>query len=499
MTEGKFMDTLFFTNQEKDKKEFSYEVNATLEALKDAFDTDKCYKGASPFDVKKEVSSIDALPNVGLGFDKALETIQKKVFPYLVFPPSKTYMAHLHSPTLIEGISSEMIIGAFNQSMDSWDQGPGSTNVEIHIINTLLSLFGYKHGDGAFTSGGSQSNLTALFLARDTKLKDLGFDARNNPLGDYSTKLVCYTSEISHFSFDKAAHLLGLGYKNVRHIKVDKAFRMDIDDLETQIESDIRNGLIPFMVVATVGTTDFGSIDPLNEIAKLCKKHNVYMHSDAAYGSALIMSEKYRERLNGIEESDSITIDFHKMFLLPISCSAIIVKNKEYLDPLSFHAVYLNREDEEEKGYDNLVSKGLQTTRRFDALKVLFSFLVRGKKGFNEIVSKSVDNAKYFYEALKKDKEFKVYNDPEISAVIFRYIGNGKKSKSDIDKANKEIRHYLMHKEGCFIGETEVDGAVCLKTTLLNPRLDFKDMDVLLNLIKKHPVTFKSIFSNPAL
>ena len=169
------------------------------------------------------------------------------------------------------------------------------------------------------------------------------------------------------------------------------------------------------------------------------------------------------------------------MFLLPISCSAIIVKNKNYLDPLSFRAVYLNREEEEELGYENLVSKGLQTTRRFDSLKVLFSFMVRGAKGFDEIVSKSVENAEYLYEKLKNDSDFETFNKPEISAVIFRYVG----SSSDLNNLNKNIRHALMHMCGIFIGETETDGKTTLKTTLLNPRTEKKDLDELVCKIKE--------------
>ncbi|MDD6957376.1 MAG: aspartate aminotransferase family protein [Sphaerochaetaceae bacterium] len=475
------MSNYFFTDEGSDKKVFKEQIQKTLDVLEQTYDTPKCYKGALPEEVKKEITSIDVLPDEGMGFDKALNVLKEKVLPYMVFPPSKTYMAHLHSPALSEGVVSELIIGAYNQSMDSWDQGPAATNVEIHVINKLCSLFGFNNGDGAITSGGSQSNLTALFLARDAKLADLGFDAKHNALGDWSKKLVCYTSEISHFSFDKASHLLGLGYNAVRHVKTDSCYRMDINDLRNKVETDIKNGLVPFAVVATVGTTDFGSIDPLVEIHKICSEYGMYMHSDAAYGSALIMSSKYKNRISGIEYSDSITIDFHKMFLLPISCSAIIVKNKNYLDPLSFRAVYLNREEEEELGYENLVSKGLQTTRRFDSLKVLFSFMVRGAKGFDEIISKSVENAEYLYEKLKNDSDFETFNKPEISAVIFRYVG----SSSDLNNLNKNIRHALMHMCGIFIGETETEGKTTLKTTLLNPRTEKKDLDELVCKIKE--------------
>lgn len=478
------MDRLFFSNDEFDKEIFRYEVSETLNALDKAFDTDECYKGAHPDEVKKDITSIDMLPVKGIGFDEALEVIEKKVFPHMVFPPSKTYMAHLHSPALVEGICSELIIGAFNQSMDSWDQGPAATNVELEVVNTLCKLYGFKNGDGAITSGGSQSNLTALFLARDNKLLSLGFDARNNPLGEWSEKLVCYTSEISHFSSDKAMHLMGLSYKNLRHIKVDDTFSMDAKELEKTIKEDIKNGFVPFCIVATVGTTDFGSIDPLEEITQIAKKYSILVHADAAYGSALIMSNEYKTRLKGIEKVDSITVDFHKMFLLPISCSAILVRNNSYLDPLSFHAVYLNREEDEEEGYDNLVSKGLQTTRRFDALKVLFSFMARGRDGFDAIVSKSLKNAEYFYTTLKNHPDFEVLTPPMISAVIFRVVN----PKANEDLLNKKVRHVLMHEKGTFIGETVVNSKVFLKTTLLNPKLDKKDLDSLIE--EMHKIAF---------
>lgn len=473
---------LFFTENKKDKKLLKEQLKKTFKSLYKVFNTPKCYNGAKPAVVEAAVGSIDMLPSDGIGFDEALKTLEEKVYPYMVYPPSKNYMAHLHSPVLIESISSELILNTFNQSMDSWDQGPASTNVEEKVINTLCSLFGYEEGDGAMTSGGSQSNLTAMFLARDAKLKEFGFDARNVPLASWSEKLVCYVSEISHFSFDKAAHLLGLSYKNVRHIVTDDRYKMDAEELERAIKEDIEAGLVPFLVVATVGTTDFGSIDPIERIAKLCRKYKVYLHSDAAYGGALALTDKYKKHLQGIEYSDSITVDFHKMFLLPISCSCILVRHKDYLEPLSYHAVYLNREDEESDGYTNLVSKGLQTTRRFDALKVLFSFLVRGKKGYDEIVAKNIENAKYFYRILKRDRAFEVLNDPELSAVVFRVVYKKKGLKHhnrniDANALNKNIRHNLMHEKGIFIGETEVNGHVYLKTTILNPRLEKSDLD----------------------
>ena len=178
---------------------------------------------------------------------------------------------------------------------------------------------------------------------------------------------------------EKSAHVLGLGYECVVKVPVDSRKKMDLAALKQLIEKDKAEDNIPFLLVATVGTTDFGSIDPLKELSELCKANGMWLHADAAYGSGVILSQKYNNRIAGLNLCDSITVDFHKMFLLPISSSAVLVKNGKTFDALTIHADYLNREEDEEDGYTNLVDKSLQTTRRFDALKVWMSFQMRGK------------------------------------------------------------------------------------------------------------------------
>ena len=133
-----------------------------------------------------------------------------------------------------------------------------------------------------------------------------------------------YTSEISHFSMEKSCHIMGLGYKSVVKVPVDDHKRMGVAALRSLIDADLKAGNIPFLIVATVGTTDFGSIDPLQALADLARQHNMWLHADAAYGSGVIMSEKYRDRVSALALCDSITVDFHKMFLMPISCSAVL-------------------------------------------------------------------------------------------------------------------------------------------------------------------------------
>jgi L-2,4-diaminobutyrate decarboxylase len=293
-----------------------------------------------------------------------------------------------------------------------------------------------------------------------------------------------YASEISHFSMEKSAHLMGLGYECVVKVPVNEAMQMDVKALEALIEKDLADGKLPFCIAATVGTTDFGSIDPLNELRALCDRYGMWLHADAAYGSGVVLSRKYAHRVAGLALADSITVDFHKMFLLPISCSASLIRDKRNFDALTIHADYLNREEDEEDGYINLVNKSMQTTRRFDALKVWISFKMRGADGWSELITKCIDNAAYFYGKLAENEDVEVITAPEISSVVFRVLPRAGQSE-DADTMNKRVRRALLHHHGVVIGQTVCYGNVCLKFTLLNPLQSHEKLDELLALILK--------------
>ena len=476
------MENLFLTSDKKAKKEYKKLITKTAAAIADAFVNESAYSGPTPDELKKIVEQNSILPEHGLGWDKVFALTKEKVLPNLLRTPSTEYMPHLHGPSLLETISSELIISTFNQSMDSWDQSPVATEIEVETIRHLCTLYGYDPAtsDGVFTSGGSQSNQTALLLARDWYCnKHLNYDVKKYGLDEKTSKLRMYTSEISHFSMEKSCHIMGLGYKSVVKVPVDERKRMDVAALRSLIDADLKAGNIPFLIVATVGTTDFGSIDPLEELNKLAREHNMWLHADAAYGSGVIMSEKYRDRVSALKLCDSITVDFHKMFLMPISCSAVLLKDGSTFEALTIHADYLNREEDEEDGYTNLVDKSMQTTRRFDALKVWTSFQARGRDGWSKIITTSMDNAAYLYGILKNDPDFEVITEPEISSVVFRY-----KKGSDPDIINKKVRRTLIHEHGTIIGQTISNGHVCLKFTLLNPRITHAKLDELKALIK---------------
>lgn len=466
-------------SESKDVQErFKEMIGETLSSIFRSFSDGSAFSGIDPNDLRQKVRGLGFLPEHGRGFEAVLKDTEDVILPHLLRTWSVDYMPHLHSPALTETICSELIISCFNDSMDSWDQGPAATELEESMVHGLAGLFGLPEGtsDGCFTSGGSQSNITALIAARDWFCRErLGWDVKADGLPPEFRRLRVYTSEISHFSMDKASHILGMGYGAVRKIPVDDRCRVDIAAFERMLEEDVASGLLPFCAVATFGTTDFGSVDDAVSMRRICDRYGMHLHGDAAYGSGLIMSGKYRDRVSALSLCDSITIDFHKMFLMPISCSAILVRDAELLRCFELHADYLNREEDEEDGYINLVGKSMQTTRRFDALKVHMAFQARGKDGFGKIIDTAVENAAYLYGRISSDDDFIAPVEPEMSSVVFALKGG--------DEVNKRVRRLLLA-EGTVIGQTVKDGRVMLKFTLLNPNLTHETIDSIIDRIK---------------
>ena len=474
-------DNLFLTGSSSSKDEYIRMISDTAKAVTEAFPDGTAYSGKSPQELREIIGKNEILPEHGEGWNAVLSSIRTDILPNLLRTSSPFYAAHLHSPALLETVASELIISTFNQSMDSWDQSPAATETEVLVTEKLCSMFGYgRNSGGIFTSGGSQSNMTAIVMARDWFCSEvIGRDVRKYGLPENFTRLRMYTSEISHFSMEKTAQVMGLGCGCIVKVPVDSRKRIDTDKLEALIEKDISEGNIPFLAVATAGTTDFGSIDPMDRMADICSRRNIWLHADAAYGSGAVLSDKYRKRISGIERCDSITVDFHKMFLMPISCSAVLAKDGRDFGTFTIHADYLNRTEDEEDGYTNLVDKSLQTTRRFDALKVWTAFRTRGKDGWSRIIGTSMDNAAWLYARLNQDGSFETAAEPELSSVVFRHTAS-----ADPDMTNRRIRRELMHSHGITIGQTSDGGHVFLKFTLLNPETTRSDLERIVGFIK---------------
>ncbi|MER6470132.1 lysine decarboxylase DesA [Streptomyces collinus] len=385
------------------------------------------------------------------------------------------YLAHLNCPVVIPAVLGEAVLSAVNSSLDTWDQSAGATLIERRLVDWTAERIGLgPAADGVFTSGGTQSNLQALLLAREeAKTEDLG-------------RLRIFASEVSHFSVRKSAKLLGLGPDAVVSVPVDQDKRMRTLALAHELERCERDGLVPMAVVATAGTTDFGSIDPLPEIAELCSRHGVWMHVDAAYGCGLLASLRHRDRVDGIEHADSVTVDYHKSFFQPVSSSAVLVRDAATLRHATYHAEYLNPRRTVEERIPNQVDKSLQTTRRFDALKLWMTLRVMGADGIGELFDQVCELARQGWERLAADPRYDVVVEPSLSTLVFRYVPAAVTDPAEIDRANLYARKALFASGDAVVAGTKVGGRHYLKFTLLNPETTTADIAAVLDLIAGH-------------
>ncbi|BAG21579.1 MULTISPECIES: pyridoxal phosphate-dependent decarboxylase family protein [Streptomyces] len=449
-------------------------VAATLAA------TERPFSGIDVDELSPLVDAIDLDRPLG-DAAAALDELGEVYLRDAVYFHHPRYLGHLNCPVVIPAVLGEAVLSAINSSLDTWDQSAGATLIERRLIDWTAERIGLgPAADGIFTSGGTQSNFQALLLARE--------EAKVRP--EDFTRLRIFTSECSHFSVQKSAKLLGLGPDAVVSVPVDRDKRMRTVALAHALESCVAEGAVPMAVVVTAGTTDFGSIDPLPEIAALCEQFATWMHVDAAYGCGLLASRERRGLLEGIENADSVTVDYHKSFFQPVSSSAVLVRDRATLRHATYHAEYLNPRRMAEERIPNQVDKSLQTTRRFDALKLWMTLRVMGADGIGELFDEVCDLAAEGWQLLAADPRFDVVVEPRISTLVFRYIPAGAASPDEIDRANLHARKALFASGEAIVAGTKVGDRQYLKLTLLNPETTVHDIAAVLDLISGHAESY---------
>ncbi|WP_328771396.1 lysine decarboxylase DesA [Streptomyces sp. NBC_00286] len=436
--------------------------------------TDRPFTGVTVDALAPSIDKVD-LDRPLLDTTAALDELEELYLRDAIYFHHPRYLAHLNCPVVIPAVVGEAVLSAVNSSLDTWDQSAGGTLIERRLIDWTTERIGLgPAADGVFTSGGTQSNLQALLLARE--------EAKT----DSYAKLRVFASEVSHFSVKKSAKLLGLSQDSVVSIPVGRDKRLQTVALAHELERCRRDGLIPMAVVATAGTTDFGSIDPLPEIAELCEQFGAWLHVDAAYGCGLLASRKNRHLIDGIERADSVTVDYHKSFFQPVSSSAVLVRDAATLRHATYHAEYLNPRRMVQERIPNQVDKSLQTTRRFDALKLWMTLRVMGADGIGELFDEVCELAQEGWKLLAADPRFDAVVEPSLSTLVFRYIPTSVTDPAEIDRANLYARKALFASGDAVVAGTKVDGRHYLKFTLLNPETSADDIAAVLDLIAGH-------------
>lgn len=420
--------------------------------------------GGGPDAVRRSIESADPLlPEVGIGATQALAELARIFAAGAADPADPACAAHLHAPPLAVAVVADLVASTLNSSLDSWDQAPSGTVVESAVVRVIADLVGYgTQAAGSITSGGTESNLTALLLARDREP------------GGRQRQVFC--SVDAHFSVAHATEVLGMGESAVVPVPVDAQRRMDVGELRRSISAARGRGAIPVAVVATAGTTDLGVIDPLVEIADVAAATGVWMHVDAAYGGGALFSDRLAALLTGIDRADSVALDLHKFGWQPVAAGVLLIRDATGFAPLERRVAYLNPEDDELAGYHGLLERSLRTTRRVDAFKMAVTLRALGRHGLGALVDRCHELAQLAAVSVAVNPRLELYQDPVLSTLAFRFLPQ----RGDPDVINARLRRALLATGRAVVGRTEIDSTVYLKLTLLNPHATGADIEALL-------------------
>ncbi len=368
------------------------------------------------------------------------------------------------------GLAGEITTVLSNTSIYTWEVAPAATIVEMEMVATLGRMAGWDRTDGTFTSGGSNSNMLALLLARDRLLPNA------MSKGVDGSKLAVFVSAESHYSLLMSAHVLGIGRNGVVKIETDDVGRMKPDALRNAISETRADGRTPFCVVATTGTTVRGAFDSIEALADVCQDEDLWLHVDAALGAPCLFSPKYKHLMNGIERADSLTWDPHKLMGTPLTCSVLLTphlgalsKTCSYIDS----AHYLFHEPGEE--YD-LGRKSLQCGRRVDALKLWIGWKSCGTSGWMERVERYVDLAIELEGLVVNHPDLELVCERAFTNVCLRYRGS-QQDESELNVFNEKIRRKMMEDGRFMVSLAKVRDTTVLRPVICNPAVDSESLN----------------------
>jgi len=352
---------------------------------------------------------LKSTPAIAEGFKKEL----KKLVLNTPKSSSKLFFNQLFGGRHSKAILGDLLAVMLNNSMATYKIAGPQVGVEKEIIKQVNTLIGYPKGcGGTFPTGGSMSNFMSLIMARDKKDKEI----RNKGM---QGKLIAYTSENAHYSMAKNASFTGIGKENVRYIKSNEKGQMDIVCFKKQVEKDITNGFAPFYINATAGTTVLCAFDNIEKIAPICKKHNIWLHLDGAFGGSVIFSEKYKHLVRGVELTDSFCFNAHKTLGAPLSTSVLVVKdNKELYNSFNNDANYLYQTD---NANYNLGQTSFECGRRNNALKLWTMWKAIGADGIAQIVEHEFSLADRARHYVKENADYTLYSFENSLSVCFNY------------------------------------------------------------------------------
>ena len=456
-----------------DTETFLDEVLSRVKIFLDSSQSDVRIRSEQTHDSLLRTSDLK-LPMEGRGLESALDDIES-VLSHSVRTTAPGFMNPLWGGLSITSVAGELVTAATNTAMYTYEIAPIATLIESSILKRMAELADFGTSQGTLTTGGSNGNMLGLLCDRQSKFplsSQTGFDG---------TKMVAFVSEESHYSFNIASNVVGIGQSNLIKIRCNEHGQMRADSLEDEIKRALENGQIPFAVLATSGTTVRGSFDPLREVAEIAHKYDLWMHVDAAWGGSCLFSTQYRTLMDGIELADSFCWDAHKMMGIPLICSAFIVKDAEILRAVcsngnTAHYLYLETGEDVDLGLYSL-----QCGRRNDALKLWLAWREIGDAGWATMLDSFMKLADYLERSVNENESLEMMSNRMWTNVCFRYVGSS--PEENLNHINTELRKRLIHDGRFMVSRSTINGNIVLRSVIANRSISEASLDSFLQCV----------------
>lgn len=409
-----------------------------------------------------------ALPAGGSSAIGALEDAAR-VLDTSLAQPRPRFFAFVGSSGLEIAVLGDLLASCFDVNLALW--AGAASEVEEQAVRWVSEFIGFPAAAGAFTSGGTISNVTALAAARERALPG----TRRCGMVEQAGALYC--SGEAHYSVVRAAELLGIGSDRVRGLRQDGARRLAPEEVAAAIDRDRDAGIASIAVVATAGTTLTGAVDPIDALADVCAERGTWLHVDGAYGVAAASTTSAGHLFAGLERADSVTLDAHKLLFLPKACGVVLVRRREDL-----HGALAHEEDyvPHDRPEHHMVDITLEYSRPFRALKLWLAFRAHGADAIRDAIERNLRQARLLHDELAACDDVELLcGEPPLSVVPFRHVPHG---VADLDAHNLRLVAALQETGDVWVAPATVDGKVCLRPCVVNYRTTDEDVRALVEL-----------------
>lgn len=398
----------------------------------------------------------------------------KYVLPYNKGNVHPRFWGWVEGNGTVLGMLADMLASGMNPNLGVADHG--AIYVEMQVITWLKEMLGFEpSASGLIVSGGSAANLIGIAVGRNG-IEDIKTAGSNSK----SKTPVIYCSSETHMSVQKAVEVLGIGTDNMRIISVDNNFKINLDELREKIKEDKEKGFTPFCIVGNVGTVNTGAIDPIEELYKISREENLWLHLDAAFGAFTALHDEYKDKIKGMQLADSVAFDLHKWMYVNYEAGCVIVRDEaRHKKSFEVPASYLVKMDRGLAGAPITYSNyGLQLSRGFRSLKVWMSLKEHGRDKYARMISKNISQARYLESLVKENQKLEVLAPVEMNIVAFRYTDKSK-TDAELNEINKEILITLQTEGIASPTNTVIKGKFAIRVSVTNHRSTKEDFDTL--------------------